>query len=371
MRKDLIYLLLLVLSFNLVGITPTLAQDQGDKPVAWAVMFWMDTCGHCHLVIDNVLPPLQEKYGDQFQLLLIELVSQEDVDLLYEIAASINVSVNSVNVPFMVIGDKVLIGSQQIPAELPGLIEGYLAVGGVGLPEVPGLVRLYPSLFEAQEDNDVSEPLDETKPEDDTAGTIPAGPIIPGQPSTGQPIQSGFTLAIVVLASMATALVFTIIRVVQTARGATATQIPAFLDLLTPILALIGLGVAGYLAYVETTAVQAVCGPVGDCNAVQSSPYAKIFGVLPVGLLGFAGYLGILIAWVWSKKASRQLADYAGLIIFTIGFAGTIYSLYLTYLEPFVIKAVCAWCLSSAVIITALMLVNIPAVQKFISVEGD
>jgi uncharacterized membrane protein len=42
-----------------------------------------------------------------------------------------------------------------------------------------------------------------------------------------------------------------------------------------------------------------------------------------------------------------------------------LFSLYLTYLEPFVIKAVCAWCLTSAVIMTLLMLLSIgPAVQS-------
>ena len=46
---------------------------------------------------------------------------------------------------------------------------------------------------------------------------------------------------------------------------------------------------AGYLTYVETQLVQAVCGPVGDCNAVQSSSYARLFGVLPVGVLGASG----------------------------------------------------------------------------------
>jgi uncharacterized membrane protein len=49
-----------------------------------------------------------------------------------------------------------------------------------------------------------------------------------------------------------------------------------------------------------------------------------------------------------------------------MAFFGTLFSLYLTYLEPFVIKAVCMWCLSSAAIITLLLLLNVgPAVQDF------
>jgi uncharacterized membrane protein len=137
------------------------------------------------------------------------------------------------------------------------------------------------------------------------------------------------------------------------------------LEFATPVLALLGLGVAGYLAYVETQAVAAVCGPVGDCNAVQSSPYARLFGVLPVGVLGAMGYILILAAWFWKRFRTGWLAEHASLAILGTAFLGTLFSLYLTYLEPFVIKAVCAWCLTSAVLITLLMLVNVrPALQE-------
>ena len=80
-----------------------------------------------------------------------------------------------------------------------------------------------------------------------------------------------------------------------------------------PILCLIGLGVAGYLAYVETTQVQAVCGPVGDCNTVQQSEYARLFGILPIGILGLAGYVTILLAWVVGRYTGPPLAAYASL----------------------------------------------------------
>ena len=133
---------------------------------------------------------------------------------------------------------------------------------------------------------------------------------------------------------------------------------PAWLDLGTPALALLGLGVAAYLAYVETQAVPAICGPVGDCNAVQSSPYAKLFGALPVGVLGAVGYIGILGAWAVQRWGPPQQASRAALALFGMALSGNLFSLYLTYLEPFVIKAVCAWCLASAVIITLLMVIN-------------
>jgi uncharacterized membrane protein len=39
--------------------------------------------------------------------------------------------------------------------------------------------------------------------------------------------------------------------------------------------------------------------------------------------------------------------------------AGTVFSIYLTFLEPFVIGATCAWCLSSSILITVLMLLAV------------
>jgi uncharacterized membrane protein len=124
---------------------------------------------------------------------------------------------------------------------------------------------------------------------------------------------------------------------------------------LVPMLALIGLGIATYLAYVETVQVTAVCGPVGDCNTVQQSEYAKLFGVIPIGGLGMLGYLAILMAWSIARFSQGRWAGLAGWLLWLCTFTGTLFSIYLTFLEPFVIGAVCAWCLTSAIIMTILL----------------
>jgi uncharacterized membrane protein len=126
-----------------------------------------------------------------------------------------------------------------------------------------------------------------------------------------------------------------------------------------PILCLVGLFVAGYLAYVETAQVAAVCGPVGDCNTVQQSEYARLFGILPIGVMGLAGYIMILIAWLGARFGRNGIEHLAALSLLAMAFAGTLFSVYLTFLEPFVIGATCAWCLTSAVLITVLMLLSL------------
>jgi uncharacterized membrane protein len=129
------------------------------------------------------------------------------------------------------------------------------------------------------------------------------------------------------------------------------------------VLSIIGLGVSTYLAYVEITHVDAVCGPVGECNLVQSSAYATILGI-PVAVLGLVSYLTIIALWLAQKYLSHRLGNWpaTGLVILTL--FGTLFSIYLTLVELFVIEAICAWCLSSAVISTVLMLLVITPLTK-------
>jgi uncharacterized membrane protein len=122
-----------------------------------------------------------------------------------------------------------------------------------------------------------------------------------------------------------------------------------------PILCLAGIGVSFYLTYVETTQTPAFCGPVGDCNSVQQSPYATLWGVLPVGILGLLGYIAIGLVWGFSQYSKGYIKDYSGIIMWGLALVGTLFSIYLTFLEPFVIGATCIWCITSAIIITLLL----------------
>jgi len=197
----------------------------------------------------------------------------------------------------------------------------------------------------------------------------------PGQVSKGQPItdlaeapnqSSGFVLAGAIMIGMLAALGYAAVVFVRGAEEQPSRPRRAWLAYATPALAIVGLAVAAYLSYVETQSVRAICGPVGDCNAVQNSSYARLFGVLPVGVLGMIGYVAILVAWVYPRLRADRLARYAPLAVFVMAVFGTLFCVYLTYLEIFVIRAVCIWCLTTAVIITLLMLVNLrPALEGF------
>jgi uncharacterized membrane protein len=113
------------------------------------------------------------------------------------------------------------------------------------------------------------------------------------------------------------------------------------------ILSLAGLAISLYLAitwYADTVPVCA--GGEGGCERVQNSDYADLAGV-PVALVGAVGYVLLLGAFAFRGEAPRM----AGLLLALVGLG---FSLYLTYLELFVIEAICQWCVASAVVMAAI-----------------
>ncbi len=131
-----------------------------------------------------------------------------------------------------------------------------------------------------------------------------------------------------------------------------------------PLLVVLGIGVAAYLSYIEVTHAEAACGPVGDCNTVNQSEYATLFGFLPVGVLGLLGYGSILFFWAVGRLSSERWNSQAHLALWGAAVFGTLFSVYLTFLEPFVIGATCAWCLSSALIMTLLLWASAPLAAR-------
>jgi uncharacterized membrane protein len=131
-----------------------------------------------------------------------------------------------------------------------------------------------------------------------------------------------------------------------------------------PVLIAGGFIVAGYLTYVETTAAPAVCGiAIPGCVVVQTSSYSKLFGLLPIGVIGLLGYTAILAAWFLRKYGADSLKKICSLAIWGMCLFGVLFSAYLTYLEAFVIRATCSWCITSAVLMILLLWVSTPAAQ--------
>jgi uncharacterized membrane protein len=189
-----------------------------------------------------------------------------------------------------------------------------------------------------------------------------------------QPASKGFELATAVAVLLALSVLYALVSAILVGMGRVVPQLPrcAWTEVLIPILCVIGLGVAGYLTFVETQNVAAVCGPIGDCNSVQASPYARLFGFLPVGILGLAGYVGIIAAWAAGRWGRGDLAVYAPVLLLAMALFGVLFSLYLTYIELAVILAVCIWCLTSAVLMALILILAVgPAMRAFMGEDEE
>jgi uncharacterized membrane protein len=122
------------------------------------------------------------------------------------------------------------------------------------------------------------------------------------------------------------------------------------------LLSLAGLFISAYLYLYKIGKIGSLACGTGGCETVQLSPWSRFAGVAVslIGLIGYAGLLGISLAalqpaWAERRKPATILAVLAGL--------GVLFTVYLTVLELFVIHAICRWCVGSAIIILAIFVV--------------
>jgi uncharacterized membrane protein len=116
-------------------------------------------------------------------------------------------------------------------------------------------------------------------------------------------------------------------------------------------LATFGVGVATYIAIADSGGGSPVCIAGGHgCQTVAESSYSHLAGI-NIAIFGIAGYVVLLVCALLRGDAFRMTA-------FLVSLVGFGYSLYLTYLELFTIDAVCQWCVTSAVLMTLLLVTN-------------
>jgi uncharacterized membrane protein len=91
---------------------------------------------------------------------------------------------------------------------------------------------------------------------------------------------------------------------------------------------------------------------------VQESSYSHLFGVIPVGLIGLIGFGLVDAAWLVVLVTRPRVSDWTRVALAAGAFGGLAFSIYLTCLEIFVIRAACIWCLTTAVLSMALLWVT-------------
>lgn len=99
------------------------------------------------------------------------------------------------------------------------------------------------------------------------------------------------------------------------------------------------------------------CGADNSCDKVQSSVYADFLG-LPVAAFGVGGYLALLVVALVGLQPRYVRRRAPTLLLVGLSALGVLFTAYLKYLEIFKIGAICRWCLVSAVLITAILIVS-------------
>lgn len=393
-------LALIVLMALLAGALPLAAQE---GPVVYGVLFYSPSCPHCHDVINNHMPGILAEFGDQLRLLLVDISTQSGNLLARSAYDHYSIPQSDWVVPMLIVNEEVLIGSVEIPQRLPEITRAGLAAGGIAMPAFPGMREVFEAALLQQAE--ASDEAGDSATTTDTAAAAAAADRPLAERLAADPLANA--LAILVLVGLVVSVVAVVVTgltggavsgrlarlavtltlgagvvvgvtlAAQNAGDTLATAlawlmlaglVAALLAALTnrapgwliPLVALVGLLDAVYLAYVELTQTEAVCGAVGNCNAVQQSAYAQVFGV-PVGVIGVAAYVVILLVWGVARTARARARRSADALLLLIALAGALFSVYLTFLEPFVIGATCAWCLVSALAMLALLWLTAPA----------
>ncbi len=388
-KKIIPVLLILIL---LLSLSLSTAGAQEELPKARAILFYSPTCPHCEKVITQDLPPLFEEYGDQLLIIGVDITVETGSALFVAALEHIDYPLDEAGVPFLLIGDQVMFGSVQIPEELPNLVADSLAGDGIPWPENPPVLAFLQEqgFIDAEGQDTTPTPLPSPTEEEPTPTFTPLPEDTPEPTATEaslpsstdstlvtdqslillddagdetifdtfasrfnkDPLANG--IAVVVLLFLIGVVIYIAVQFMR------AGELKPWPDWILPVLLIIGIAIAIYLSNSEVTGDEVICGPVGDCNAVQQSKYATLFGVLPVAVLGMIGYIVIGGTWLVGKLTTGKISFFAKMGTFLSALIGLLFFIYLTFLEPFVIGATCAWCITSAITMALINLAVLP-----------
>lgn len=131
------------------------------------------------------------------------------------------------------------------------------------------------------------------------------------------------------------------------------------------ICAFLGALDAGYLASLALTGNPLTCNFIEGCEVVAMSPYSRILGV-PLSLFGFFFYIVGILTFLWALVRPNLFANR---LILLVSASGLVASLYFAYLQAFVIRAWCEYCIFSGIMaalvfIVALLYIRLKSVPK-------
>ena len=135
---------------------------------------------------------------------------------------------------------------------------------------------------------------------------------------------------------------------------------------LSAALIVVGILVTSYLSYLKLTDEISIClsGGMINCEAVLNSRFSEIMilgGRVPIAYLGLLVYLVLLAIWFWESRNENAIAL---TLFFGLSTFAWLYSMYLVYLQFFVLRAACPWCLTHEANITLLFIITLLGLRR-------
>ena len=129
------------------------------------------------------------------------------------------------------------------------------------------------------------------------------------------------------------------------------------------LLSLAGLFISAYLYLYKIGRIGTLACGTGGCETVQLSSWSRFAGVEVslIGLVGYVSLLGVSLAALQPALIERRGPATA---LVALSGIGVLFTGYLTYLELFVIHAICRWCVGSGAIIIAIFIVGLLERQR-------
>jgi uncharacterized membrane protein len=135
------------------------------------------------------------------------------------------------------------------------------------------------------------------------------------------------------------------------------------------LLSLAGLFVAAYLYLYKIGKIGNLACGSGGCETVQWSPWSQFVG-MEVALIGVLGYAGLLALSLAALRPGLMGLRWPAALLAVLAGTGVLFTVYLTYLELFVIHAICRWCVASGVIILAIFIVALLDLRRLTRIRN-
>jgi uncharacterized membrane protein len=128
-------------------------------------------------------------------------------------------------------------------------------------------------------------------------------------------------------------------------------------------LALAGIFISLYLTLYKLNVIGELSCSIGSCETVNTSRWSMFLG-LPVAAWGLLFYLDVFVIALLGTTARFEYEPAISIVLVAQAAIGVLFSAWLTYLELGVIHAICIWCVTSACIVVAILLVAIADLRE-------